>query len=127
MQETLTVESIVSFILRYRKGDAFTEETPDTLSKAIQGAIDEDCCVVDYDEFTRVISGVILAKAYPVRECIHIYGILCIRKCSLIRFAKWLENENKRTGWKLTATRRGKSVEYDTKRILKKLLVKKEF
>lgn len=124
MQETLTISEIVSFILRYRKGDAFTQETPEELHAAIQGALDEDCCVVDYDEFTHKISGVILAKAYPVRECIHIYGILCIRKCSLIRFARWLERENKRTGWKLTATRRGVAVEYDTKRILKKLTSK---
>lgn len=124
--EPITVDEIVSFILRFRTGDAFMEESPDQLRIYIQCAILEQCCVVDYEPFERKIFGVILAKQYPERKNIHIYGILCVKHRSLIQFAKWLQSEvSERKYWCITATRRGRVIEYDTQKILGKLSRKK--
>lgn len=114
------VSDIVSFILRYRKGDAFTNETPQELELYIGAAIATNCCVTHVDSL-GTISGVILAKEYSERRALHIYGILTVQRVALRAFAQWLQRDL-RKDWTITATRHGRTVEYrNTKRFLELL------
>jgi len=119
----ITVTDIVSFILRYRhRGNAFNHgESPEILYKCVARGIESDCCLVDADCFNR-ISGVVVGSLDIETRRIHVIGILTTSYHSTIKFAKWFLANYYRDGWKLTATRHGKFVSYDTEKFLGKLL-----
>lgn len=118
-----TITEIVSFILRHRRNNAFTEETPEQLYEYLQIAIVGNNVLVDSDDF-GFIRGVILAESFSDDKRLHIYGILCLCSNSLFKFSWWLQKEVERRNWRITATRHGRCVEYDTQKILKKLISK---
>lgn len=117
----LTITDIVSFILRYRRDNAFTTETPEELYNCLQFAICEHSMLVDSDCFGN-ITGVIVAKPFVEDKRLHIHAILSNSKRSLGKFAWWLLQEAKRNEWTITATRHGKLIAYkDTNKLLAKL------
>ncbi len=118
-----TITEIISFVLRYRVGtNAFKDNTPTELYEYLQTAIIGNDMLVDADDF-GYIRGLILAKSF-VDDCrLHIYGIICLNSKCLSNFALWLRQEARRRNWTLTATRRGKIIEYsNTERFLNKLI-----
>jgi len=122
MEHQPTITEIVSFILRYRKNNAFTTETPEELYECLQIAVVQNCLLVDSDSM-GIIYGIILGKSFAEDNRLHIYGIICLNSKCIANFAKWLLQEAKRHNWKITAMRRGRMVEYNsTEKLLGKLI-----
>lgn len=117
----ITLIEVVSFILRYRRGNAFKDETPDELKTLLSIAVEQHCMLVDSDDFGK-INGVIIAHPFVDYNRLHIHGILCNSSKCLANFAYWLQQHVERRNWTLTATRRGKLVEYRTQSLLKRLV-----
>ena len=117
-----TVTQIVSFILRHRgSSDAFHGADADELYSLVVNAIDDCCIVVDVDSFGG-IRGVIVGQLHVGYKRLHIVGLLCNSRGVLYKFAAWLKRQRDKEGFSITATRRGKLVEYDTERLLSKLI-----
>jgi len=122
VQHQPTITEIVSFILRHRKNNAFTTETPEELYECLQQAVVENCILVDSD-FIGNILGVIVAKSFVSDSRLHIHAILCIHSSCMANMAKWLLKEAKRHNWTITATRRKRLIEYqDTEKLLTKII-----
>ncbi len=115
----VTVTQLVSYVLRHRKGNAFKDWTTPEICYAINVGIDSKCCVADVDNFGN-INGIIIGNPNDANKTIHIIGVITTRKCALRNFITWLRN-NFPSDWRITATRNGKLVEYDTKKLLNKL------
>ncbi len=118
-----TITEIVSFVLRYRVGtNAFDGANSVELYEYIQESIVNSNCLVDSSDFGD-ICGVISAQSFIDDKRLHIIGLLCLRSSSLYKFAYWLQKQTERNNWTITATRRGRIIEYkDTQKLLNKLI-----
>ena len=118
---THTVTDIVTFILRNRHdGRAFNHgESAQELEEILRVATHASLLVVDSDWFGR-IRGVIVGEIRD--DSIHILGLLTVSHVSIGLFASWLLDCTIHRGYSISATRRGRAIRYDTKKLLTKLI-----
>lgn len=122
----ILITDIVNFILRYRgNSNAFKGGTKEQIYSMVHNAMGNNCIVVDSDGF-GCIRGVIVGDLYPSDRRLHILGLLAVRSNSVRKFAEWLQLQTTYDGYHITATRRGKAVQYDTVKLLNKLTNKKD-
>lgn len=117
----ITLQTIVSFILRNRRGTkAFIGWSVPQIEDAVHYSIVNECMCVDVTPDGNAVTGVVLGKPNSESKTIHIMGALSIKRCALVRFFSWYKQHY--NGWKLTATRRGRSVCYSVSKLEQKLL-----
>lgn len=118
--EQVTVKSIVSFILRHRRGTkAFNDWTVSQIEFAVYEAIDRQCICVDVTPDGSSVRGVTLGKSYVTEKRIHITGILVVGSGGLHRMFAWYKRHY--NGWLLSAYRRGKYVVYNVEKLTTKI------
>ena len=125
----VSITDIVSFILRGRKRCAylFPDDSVKDLECGVALAIANSCLVVDADCFGNIF-GVIVGCPNEDYRRLHIRGLYTVQHGTLRKFARWLL-ETERAGWTITATRRGKDVNYGeqgTQKLLRRLAWQKK-
>ncbi len=118
----ITVTQIISFILRYRgDSNAFREFSVGDLQSIISVGIRDGCIVCDSD-FAGSIRGIIVGQLESDNSRLHVVGIIGLEQSCLAKFSAWLLRQKDKHGFNITAHRRGKLVEYDTSKLLTKLI-----
>lgn len=118
----ITVTAIVSFILRHRGvSNAFKEWPVDDIKDIVCDGIHNGCIVVDSD-FCGFIQGVIVAELDSDNRRLHVVGIIATTSGCLAKFSSWLLRQRDKEGFNITAHRRDKLVNYNTSKLLTKLI-----
>jgi hypothetical protein len=79
----ISVEQLVRFVLKYRRGKAFFNYTEEEIRREIQVGIKKFACIVDCDENENIF-GIATGDPVPSYLVMHVRNILTIKKGSLM-------------------------------------------
>ena len=120
----VSVTDIVSFLLRARQSYAnlYADASVNELEQGVALAITKGSIVVDSDSFGRVL-GVVIASPTEWNRSLLVSGLFSVQRGSLAKFARWY-SQSEYAGWTITATRRGRGVNYGeegTRKLIRRL------
>ena len=106
----VSIEDIIQFVLKYRRGKAFKDYTEEQIRNDIVRSVDTMSIIVDTYEQNNIL-GVATGYALWSKRVIHVKNILTISNSSLRRiFKRFMEIY---PGWKLQGERNSKIKHYN--------------
>lgn len=114
-----TIGSLVDFVMRERRGKAFVGWTPIEIAGAIQQGIEDNSMCYSAAPDGR-LDGIVVANRHMKDKVIYVTSVLTTRPgvfASFMRMFTVLYPE-----FSIEAERRGKTVKYDTKRLVEKVI-----
>lgn len=114
-----TIEQTTDFIMQHRKGNAFKDMNQQQVAELLNRYADLDCVITSIGDNGEIV-GVVCGIPYPKEKKIFIHNILAIKKGILEQFVAHFVLEYQ--GWSLEAYRRDKFVEYNTVKLMNKIL-----